>query len=59
MKAKGKHGNGIGWLKPGRGKFYKRQLHKAERRALKAEQGNKKPPKSLAYWRSEVNMKGF
>ena len=58
MMAKGKHGNIIGWLKPGRGKFYKRQLHKAERRALKAKMQGRRAS-GVAYWRSEVNMKGF
>lgn len=42
------------WGKPGRGKYYKRALHKAERRAAK---GTGKT-KAVAYWASECNWKG-
>ena len=40
--------------KPGRGKWHKRQLHKAERRAAK---GTGKT-RTVAYWTSEVNWRG-
>ena len=45
---------GYTWSTPGYGKWMKRQLHKAERRAFK---GTGKT-RSVARWTSEVNYKG-
>ena len=42
------------WGKPGRGKFHKRQYHRAMRRVAK---GTGKT-KAVAYWASELNWKG-
>jgi hypothetical protein len=48
----------IGWGNvPGLGKWYKRQLHKARRRYIRAElRGHR--GKSPASWESEVNWRG-
>jgi hypothetical protein len=40
--------------KPGKGRWMKRQLHKAERRAFKGTG----PERSVNYWGSMVNRKG-
>ena len=44
----------LSWDKPGKGKWYKRQYHKAQRRAWK---GTGKT-KAVARWASELNYKG-
>ena len=46
--------HGSRWDKPGRGKWYKRQYHKACRRAAR---GTGKT-KAVAYWASELGYKG-
>ena len=48
------HGYRPPWDKPGRGKFYKSQYHRAIRRVAK---GTGKT-KAIAYWASACNWKG-
>jgi len=41
------------WEKPGKGRYFKRRLSKARRRAWK-----QRPRKALSHWESECNWKG-
>jgi hypothetical protein len=53
-------GGGVGtsWASFG-GKYIKRMLHKAERRAAKDELHGRKPRKSVVGWNTEANWKGW
>ena len=57
MARKGRHGGIIGWGRAGVGKYNKRKLHKAQRRAVKNELRGISSTPGLARWMSEVNWK--